>query len=126
MRVVGINVVEAYVCGIVVRWPLIVVTTSVVNVLTEREKDVDREVRLGSVEERDEDGEVDGEEVDGSEVEEVCGVVEESMGVEEVEGVIEFVVGMEDVVGMTMGVEEVVIGVEELSFNCLRSTSLRA
>jgi hypothetical protein len=100
-----------------------VVTTSVVNVLMEREKDVDREVRLGSVE-RDEDGDVDGEDVDGSE-EDVCGVVEESMGVEEV-GVIEFVVGMEDVVGITMGVEEVVIGVEELSFNCLRSTSLRA
>jgi hypothetical protein len=125
MSVVGIKVVEAYVCGIVVRWPLIVVTTSVVNVLTEREKDVDRDVRLGSVEEREDDGEVDGEEVEGSGVE-VWGVVDDSRGVDDVEGVTEFVVGIEDVVGVTMGVEEVVIGIEELSFNCLRSTSLLA
>lgn len=58
---------------------------------------------------------------------EVNGVeVVESMGVDDVDGVIEFVVGMEDVVGVTMGVEDVVMGVDELSFNCLRSTSLLA
>ena len=58
--------------------------------------------------------------------EEVSGVeVDESM-IDEADGVIELVVGMEDVVGMTMGVEDVVMGVDELSFNCLRSTSLLA
>jgi len=101
--------------GMVVATPLIVVTTSVVNVRMEREKEVDR---VGETE-----GSVEMEV--GVEADE-----EVPAGVDEVVGELEFVVGGMDaeVVGRKIGeVLNVEAVMDELSANCcLRSTSLLA
>src|SRR5579859_7393901 len=113
--VVGMRVSEVLVMGMVVATPLIVVTTSVVNVRMEREKEVDR---VGETE-----GSVEMEV--GVEADE-----EVPAGVDEVVGELEFVVGGMDaeVVGRRIGeVLNVEAVMDELSANCcLRSTSLLA
>lgn len=92
MKVVGIRVVEAMVCAMVVATPSIVVTTSVTYVVTEGEKLVSTE------------GEEDGGVVGGGAITDDGSVV----GIFEVVGL-----GVE-VVGR-IGVEWLVIGVDELS-----------
>lgn len=114
--------------GIVVAMPLMVVTMSVVNVRMEREKEVDR---LGETEEPGSEVARDGDAVEG--VEEMAAEDEAVAGLE-LELRLELVVGGIDaeVVGTTLDNDKVLIllcveaVMEELSANCLLSTSLLA